>query len=120
MQRAPRTLDGALEFICCIGSLHLTESLIFSFKNCTESITNEALMAVCSISGSLQHQWFSAAFNISTEMAADYRPLGSPTREMRNTDGATSPSELDFMYDKCTIDQATIFIEDAITVWCDH
>lgn len=45
-------------------------------------------------------------------MASDYRPL-SPERELGR---GTSPSELDFMYDKATIDQATIFIEDAIKV----
>lgn len=45
-------------------------------------------------------------------MAEDYRPL-SPERELG---GGSSPSELDFMYDKATIDQATIFIEDAIKV----
>ena len=44
-------------------------------------------------------------------MASDYRPL-SAEREIERS----SPSELDFMYDKATLDQAAIFIEDAIKV----
>ena len=44
-------------------------------------------------------------------MASDYRPLASE-RELEQS----SPNELDFMYDKATLDQAAIFIEDAIKV----
>ena len=44
-------------------------------------------------------------------MASDYRPLAAE-RELEQS----SPSELDFMYDKATLNQAAIFIEDAIKV----
>ena len=44
-------------------------------------------------------------------MASDYRPL-TAERELERS----YPSELDFMYDKATLDQAAVFIEDAIKV----
>ena len=56
-------------------------------------------------------QYLSKHVPLKTHMASDYRPL-SAEREIERS----YPSELDFMYDKATLDQAAIFIEDAIKV----
>ena len=89
--------DSLLQIICS-----------FTLETASRSVTDSnSLSQSCPVSP----QYLSKHVPLKTHMASDYRPL-SAEREIERS----SPSELDFMYDKATLDQAAIFIEDAIKV----